>query len=78
MPVMKQVAPEVMALEADANAHGVRMGEVLAASDVALTTWWRWRKDGVEPRMPTFRKVRHELDRRIAAANDAQAVERAA
>lgn len=73
MAVMKQVAPEVIALEADAEAHGIKMGQVLAAADVALTTWWRWRNDGVEPRMPTFRKVRHELDLRIAArpANDA-------
>lgn len=78
MHVMKQVAPEVLALEADAKAHSVRMGDVLAATDVALTTWWRWRKDGVEPRMPTFRKVRHELDRRIAANDSARPQEVAA
>ncbi len=77
---MKHVAPEVIELEADAEAHGVKMAEVLAAADVNPTTWWRWRNVGVEPRMPTFRKVRHELDRRIATlpANDTAASQEAA
>ena len=64
---MKQVAPEVLELEVDADAHGIKIGEVLAAAEVNPTTWWRWRNDGVEPRMPTFRKVRQELNRRIEA-----------
>lgn len=74
---MKQVAPEVIAVEADAAEHSVVMAHVLAAADVAPSTWFRWRHKGIEPRMATFRKVRHELDRLIAA-NDTSAQSEAA
>jgi len=77
LSAMQQVAPEVIALEKDANDHGVVMAHVLAAAEVVPSTWFRWRNKGIEPRMATFRKVRHELDRLIAA-NDAIAQERAA
>lgn len=75
--VMQQVAPEVVAVEIDAAAHKVVMARVLEAAEVAPSTWFRWRHKGIEPRMATFRKVRHELDRLIAA-NDTTSHSRAA
>lgn len=74
---MQQVAPEVIAVEQDAAAHRVVMARVLAAADVAPSTWFRWRHKGIEPRMATFRKVRHELDRLIAANDTASRSEAA-
>lgn len=74
---MQQVAPEVVAVEQDASAHSIVMARVLEAAEVAPSTWFRWRHKGIEPRMATFRKVRHELDRLIAA-NDASARSEAA
>jgi predicted transcriptional regulator len=73
LPLMKTVAPEVLAIQADAKAHGIKMTHVLKSADVAMTTWWRWRNGGLEPKLSTFRRVRQELDRRIAA-NDAAPV----
>ena len=77
LAAMQQVAPEVIAVEQDAATHRVVMARVLEAADVAPSTWFRWRHKGIEPRMATFRKVRHELDRLIAA-NDTGARSRAA
>lgn len=71
MSAMQNVAPEVIEVEQRAKAAGMTMASILAEVGVAQTTWWRWRKDGVEPRIGTLRKVRHALERRIAANDDA-------
>lgn len=65
-------APEVIEVEQRAKCAGLTMASILAEVGVAQSTWWRWREGGVEPRVGTLRKVRHALDRRIAA-NDSQA-----
>lgn len=78
MQPMQLIAPEVIEVEQDAKTHGVVMARVLAEAEVAESTWFRWRHKGIEPRMATFRKVRHALDRHIAAANDASPASEAA
>jgi DNA-binding phage protein len=69
---MQNVAPEVIEVEQRAKDAGLTMASILAEVGVAQSTWWRWRKGGVEPRLGTLRDVAHALDRRIAltAAND--------
>ncbi len=59
--------PEILEIETRAEAAGVKMAVVLRAAGVPASTWWRWRKGGVEPRFATLRKVRHSLDRLTAA-----------
>lgn len=77
LAAMKTVAPEVVEVESRAKQAGLPLAPILSEVGVAQTTWWRWRKAGVEPRVSTLRKVAHELDRRIAA-NDASAQDAAA
>jgi transcriptional regulator with XRE-family HTH domain len=64
---MQNVAPEVIEVEQRAKGAGLTMASILAEVGVAQSTWWRWRKGGVEPRLSTLREVAHALDRRIAA-----------
>ncbi|WP_453978581.1 helix-turn-helix domain-containing protein [Brevundimonas sp. Marseille-Q4549] len=80
LPVMQNVAPEVIEVEQRAKDAGLTMASILSEVGVAQSTWWRWRKGGVEPRLGTLRDVAHALDRRIAltAANDDTATEKAA
>jgi hypothetical protein len=75
---MKTVAPEVIEVETRAKHAGLALAPILTEVGVAQTTWWRWRKAGVEPRVSTLRKVAHELDRRIAANDTAQSEGKAA
>ncbi|MFC0633264.1 helix-turn-helix domain-containing protein [Brevundimonas balnearis] len=60
---MTQPQPEVLEVEARAEAVQIKMSVVLREAGVPASTWWRWRKGGVEPKVTTLRKVRHSLDR---------------
>lgn len=56
------VAPEVREIEALAEKAQVPMTRVLDRAGVALTTYWRWRNAGSEPKVGTIRKLRAALN----------------
>lgn len=62
-----QVAPEVIEVEQLAESAGVSITPLLEREGIAPSTWWRWRNDGVEPRVSTLRRVRHAVQREIEA-----------
>lgn len=61
------VDPQIIEIERRAKAADVQMAPVLRDAGVAATTWWRWRNDGVEPKLGTLRRVREALDRRLSS-----------
>lgn len=66
-----QVDPQILELERRASRAQLPMAPILRDAGVAATTWWRWRHDGVEPKLSTLRRVREALDRKIAAQDAA-------
>lgn len=65
------IDPQILELERRASEAQVPMAPVLRDAGVAATTWWRWRNDGVEPKLGTVRRVREALERRLATQADA-------
>lgn len=61
------VDPQILDIEQRAKAASVQMAPVLREAGVAATTWWRWRNDGVEPKLGTLRRVREALEAHLAA-----------
>ena len=49
--------PEILALEKMATDARLNMKEVLADAGVNFSTWHRWRKHGMEPKLRTLRRV---------------------
>ena len=53
----------VAQLEADCEARSLKVSAVLKEARVSPSTYWRWRKDGLEPRAATVRKLRAAFER---------------
>lgn len=68
LPAM--VDAEILALEQRASDAGVNMASVLRECGVAESTWFRWRKSGIEPRLKTLRKVQAALDTRLKGSDE--------
>lgn len=66
-----QIDPQVIDLAQRAKAANVRMSDVLAECGVAVSTWWRWRERGADPKLTTLRRLQAALDARIGAQDRA-------
>jgi len=65
-----EIDPQIAAIEERAKAAELPMAPILRDAGVAATTWWRWRNDGVEPKLGTLRRVEEALERRLSDDND--------
>ena len=61
----KEIAPEVVAFQARMFANRLRLTKVLAAADIAPSTWSRWVK-GSQPNTSTMRKANAAIDAILA------------
>lgn len=53
-----QIAPEVRELEDLAEQTRIPISRALSKAGVSLSTYWRWRHEGAEPKGTTVRKVK--------------------
>jgi hypothetical protein len=61
-----EIHPEIIALETQAREAKLVMKDVLAAANVNVTTWHRWRKHGMEPKLRTLRRVEAAIREAVA------------
>lgn len=60
------IDPQIEALEKLAGEAKLNMADVLREAEVAPSTWFRWRRKGVEPKVRTLRRVQAAIERGAA------------
>lgn len=58
--------PEIIALERMATDASLNMTQVLTAAEVNPSTWYRWRRHGMEPKLRTLRRVEAAIREAVA------------
>jgi hypothetical protein len=59
--------PEILALERMAADAKLNMTQVLITAAVNPSTWHRWRKHGMEPKIRTLRRVEAAIRQAVAS-----------